>query len=132
LEFLRGLGELMRREGIAELEILDGDRAVILRLREGEEREHQRVPSPAGDLVEVTAPLSGILHLSPSPGEEPYAPAGSFRRKGEVLFAVEAMKHLNEVEAPCDLTVLEILAEEGRAVKEGRAVLLCRREDDGE
>mgnify|MGYP005834307331 CR=1 FL=1 len=125
MDFLEGVGGFMAREGIVELEILDGDR--ILRIRRG-------TLDPSGPLEEedtglVRAPLGGILRLSPSPEERPFAPVGEARKEDDVLFCVEAMKHLNEVRADGDLVVEEVLAKEGDAVQEGQAIMRVLRLD---
>ncbi len=123
MDFLEGVGEFMAREGIVELEILDGER--VIRLRRGSLQ-----PPLANEEQEesvVSAPLGGILRLSPSPGDPAYAPVGHTRMENEVLFCIEAMKHLNEVRAEFDLLVEETLAREGESVTEGQAVMRVRR-----
>jgi biotin carboxyl carrier protein len=128
LDYLRGIGEFMRREGIRELEIEDGECRIYLRLALPEEA----APGTAEREREIiTAPLAGILHLS-HPGEKgPCCAPGEGRRRGEVLFYVEALKHLNEVHAPFDLVVEEVLVADGARVSEGQAVLRVRKEAPG-
>lgn len=61
----------------------------------------------------VTAPLAGIFYRSPKPGEKPYVEVGTEVKKGQTIGLMEAMKIINEIPAPCDGTVKEILAADG-------------------
>lgn len=126
MDFLEGIGEFMQREGIEELEILDGNRCISLRRRPvdgtgkhpGENRQHT-----------VAAPLSGILHLTPSQGEPPYSLPGQAKKRGELLFCIEALKHLHGVRAQFDLVVEEILVRDLEPVQEGQGIMRVLRED---
>ncbi|WP_287153272.1 biotin/lipoyl-containing protein [Candidatus Solincola tengchongensis] len=125
MDHLRGIGEFMRREGIRELEVEDGEWRIYLRLALPTEAEPATREGP-GELI--TSPLAGILHLS-YPGERgPCCAPGEHRKRGEVLFYVEALKHLNEVHAPFDLVVEEVLLPDGALVSEGQAVLRVKKE----
>jgi biotin carboxyl carrier protein len=125
LDYLRGIGEFMRREGIGELVVEDGECRIYLRLAVPGEAE----ASPTADAQNtVSAPLSGMLRLS-HPGEsKPCCAPGEVKKRGEVLFYVEALKHLHEVYAPFDLVVEDILVADGQPVSEGQAVLRVRKE----
>ena len=69
-------------------------------------------PAPvavAGDGVKVTAPMPGnILNVNVT--------AGQAVKKGDVMFILEAMKMENEIVAPEDGTVKQILAQKGATV----------------
>ena len=69
-------------------------------------------PAPvavAGDGVKVTAPMPGnILNVNVN--------AGQAVKKGDVMFILEAMKMENEIVAPEDGTVKQILAQKGATV----------------
>ena len=69
-------------------------------------------PAPAalaGDGVKVTAPMPGnILDVRVSVGQAV--------KRGEVMFILEAMKMENDIVAPQDGTVRQILANKGAAV----------------
>ncbi len=125
MDLLRGIGEFMRREGIRELEIVDGDCHIYLRLAP----PAGAAPHPGSDEREtILSPISGVLHLS-RPGEKNIlCPPGAIKSRGEVLFYVEALKHLHEICAPFDLVVEEVLCEDGAPVREGEALLRVRKE----
>lgn len=69
-------------------------------------------PAPvavAGDGVKVTAPMPGnILNVNVTVGQAV--------KKGDVMFILEAMKMENEIVAPEDGTVKQILAQKGATV----------------
>lgn len=74
----------------------------------------------AGELV--TAPLYGILHLTPTPGAPPFVQLGEIVQPGQTLCVVEAMKMFHEVKAERTATVLSILAAAGQEVESGAAL----------
>ena len=66
-------------------------------------------PAVAGDGLKVTAPMPGnILNINVT--------AGQAVKKGDVMFILEAMKMENEIVAPEDGTVKQILAQKGATV----------------
>ena len=70
----------------------------------------------ADDAAYVRSPLPGTFYRSASPGDEPYVMIGSKVKQGDVVGIVESMKMMNEIVAPADGTVAEILAENGSIV----------------
>lgn len=67
-------------------------------------------PAPAaaeGDLVE--SPLVGVVYLSPGPDKPAFVKVGDQVKKGQTLLIIEAMKVMNEIPAPKDGVVTEIL-----------------------
>jgi acetyl-CoA carboxylase biotin carboxyl carrier protein len=62
----------------------------------------------------LKAPLAGVFHRAAKEGDSPIAEPGQKVRKGQTVALMEAMKMVSEVKAPCDGTVLEILAEDGK------------------
>ena len=64
---------------------------------------------PSGNLVK--SPLVGVVYLQPKPDAEPYVSVGDSVQKGDVLCLVEAMKLMNEIQAPQSGVITEILVE---------------------
>lgn len=64
----------------------------------------------------IKAPLVGTYYSAPAPGEAPYAAIGSRIAKGAPICLIEAMKTMNEIPAPCDLIVEELLVADGDLV----------------
>lgn len=61
--------------------------------------------------TEIKAPLAGIFYRSSSPEAKPYVEAGQEVKKGDTIGLIEAMKVMNEIPAPCDGIVAEIIAD---------------------
>ena len=81
------------------------------------------VPSPAVSeegVVFVTSPFVGTFYRSPSPDAPSFVDVGSVVREGQTLCIVEAMKLMNEIEADCTCTIVEILTENGKPVEFGQ------------
>jgi acetyl-CoA carboxylase biotin carboxyl carrier protein len=76
--------------------------------------------SPDENVVYVTSPFVGTFYRSPSPDAPHFVEVGAAIREGQALCIVEAMKLMNEIEADCSGTVLEIMAENGKPVEFGQ------------
>ena len=59
----------------------------------------------------IKAPIAGVFYSSSEPDADPYVSVGDKVHKGDVMGLLEAMKTMNEIKAPEDGVVLEILAE---------------------
>ena len=70
--------------------------------------------------TDCLAPLYGVLHLQPAPGEPTFVQAGQAVAAGQVLCVIEAMKVFNEVRAERDATVAAVLATSGDEVEAGQ------------
>ena len=60
-----------------------------------------------GELVE--SPLVGVVYLAPAPDKPSFVSVGDSVKKGQTLMIIEAMKVMNEVPAPRDGVITEIL-----------------------
>ena len=85
-------------------------------------------PAPAAEPegLFITAPLVGTFYAASQPGAEPFVTAGKRVRKGETLCLIEAMKMMNEVQAPCDCVIEAILQEDGALVSFGDPLIRYR------
>ncbi len=81
-----------------------------------------QAPSGASGHV-IHAPMQGILHLTPAPGEPPFVQVGDEIRAEQVICVIEAMKMFNTVEADATGRVAEILVVPGTEVKLGQPLL---------
>lgn len=48
----------------------------------------------------VDAPIFGVLHVAPAPGDPPFISVGDQVVEGQTLFIIEAMKVFNKIAAP--------------------------------
>ncbi|WPH24414.1 acetyl-CoA carboxylase biotin carboxyl carrier protein [Variovorax paradoxus] len=74
---------------------------------------------PAAAAAECLAPLYGVVHLQPAPGEPPFVQPGQAVEAGQMLCVIEAMKMFNEVRADAAATVQAVLVHSGQEVDAG-------------
>jgi acetyl-CoA carboxylase biotin carboxyl carrier protein len=87
-------------------------------------------PSPdsaAHGQVDVTSPFVGSFYSSPSPDAPPFVEVGSVVRSGQTLCIIEAMKLMNEIEAECAGTVVEVFAQNGKNVEFGQKLFRIKK-----
>jgi acetyl-CoA carboxylase biotin carboxyl carrier protein len=87
----------------------------------------QPVVADESDVTYVTSPFVGTFYRSPSPDAPPFVNAGNQIREGQALCIVEAMKLMNEIEADCSGTVLDILVENGKPVEFGQKLFKVKK-----
>ena len=80
-------------------------------------------PTPAveGDVVE--SPLVGVAYLAAGPDKPAFVSVGDQVKKGQTLMIIEAMKVMNEVPAPKDGLVTEILVQNEEMVEFGKGLV---------
>nr|GLL23142.1 biotin carboxyl carrier protein of acetyl-CoA carboxylase, chloroplastic [Ipomoea trifida] len=76
----------------------------------------QKTKPSESSLPPLKCPMAGTFYRSPGPSEPPFVKVGDKVQKGQVLCIIEAMKLMNEIEADQSGTIVEILAEDGKAV----------------
>jgi acetyl-CoA carboxylase biotin carboxyl carrier protein len=77
----------------------------------------------ATSATDLLAPLYGVVHLGPAPGEAPFVAVGQSVKAGQTLCVIEAMKVFNEVRAERDATVHAVLVTSGEEVEAGQALM---------
>ena len=132
--------ELLAQSPLAELELIEGDDRVRLVKTPGgragvagvavatttpdEPQGESPVPAPIAPSVQaeteshvIQAPMFGVVHLTPAPGEAPFVQVGDTVAQGQVLCTIEAMKMFNSIESEFAGTVLAILVTAGDEVE---------------
>ena len=148
LDKLRALLDLLIERDIAEFEhesngvrlkIVRGTRAVLRTMASAEPAAEVAAAGAAAsaaaatnfeapsDSMDITSPFVGTFYRSPSPDAPMFAEVGSVVRSGQTLCIVEAMKLMNEIEADCSGTVIEIFAQNGKAVEFGQKLFRIRK-----
>jgi acetyl-CoA carboxylase biotin carboxyl carrier protein len=79
------------------------------------------------DSIDVTSPFVGTFYRSPSPEAPAFCDVGSVVRPGQTLCIIEAMKLMNEIEAEVSGTVVEIYAQNGKAVEFGQKLFRIKK-----
>ena len=142
LDKLRALVGVLTETDVAEFEHeAEGERVKIVRAgRSVATRvEHVAAPGPSpsaaaaaatetpSDSIDVTSPFVGTFYRSPSPDAPSFVDVGSVVRPGQTLCIVEAMKLMNEIEAECSGTIVEVLAQNGKAVEFGQKLFRVKK-----
>ena len=131
LENIYELMERFRTSGLAKLELREADTLIKMEMprktdspdtRPGTlQVESSAVQEPKGqnggmpmvsgsEELYIRSPIVGTFYAAPEEGAAPYVRAGDRVRKGAVVCIVEAMKMMNEINAPCDCVIEEICA----------------------
>lgn len=69
----------------------------------------------AGEVVE--SPMVGIVYLQAGPDKDPYVKVGDRVEQGDTVCIIEAMKLMNEIQAPKSGIVTEIMVENEEVVE---------------
>ena len=149
LKRVRELIDLMIKNDLVEIEVVDGDSKVLLKRPQpthaavvgqvpvvsaggvvvgGPTPEQIQPPAKeeSEELVEITSPIVGTFYASPSPDSKPYVKSGSPVDEDTVVCIIEAMKVMNEIKAQMDGTIVEVLCKGGQAVEFGQPLFKVR------
>lgn len=150
LDNLRALLELLTEKDIAEFEHEEGGRRLRITRTDAARVALSGLaagfPSPvaqsvvpptaaaslddsaaSGAFVDISSPFVGSFYRSPSPDAPPFVEVGSVVRPGQTLCIIEAMKLMNEIEAECAGTVVEIFAQSGKSVEYGQKLFRIKK-----
>jgi acetyl-CoA carboxylase biotin carboxyl carrier protein len=147
---IKELIEVVRKAGILELEVKNGENSVRIRVATGISQEtfvpvapvpifatatHAEaasaptVATAAKDQerdVVVKSPIVGTFYDASEPGAEPFVTNGDRVEPKTVLCIIESMKLMNEIEAEVTGTVIAKHVESGRAVEYGESLFTIR------
>ncbi|NLJ75231.1 MAG: acetyl-CoA carboxylase biotin carboxyl carrier protein [Firmicutes bacterium] len=91
------------------------------------EMENQPVPlieELEPNCIEIHSPMVGTFYRAPAPDGSPYIQVGDRIEEGQVLFIIEAMKMMNEIESEYNGKVIRFLVENGEPVEYGQPLLV--------
>ncbi len=148
---IQELIEIMKANGLEELEIQEGDSKVALkrhfphsvRQAAGPLPIHTQAAgaessAPASDtsaqagtqheknLIELKSPIVGTFYAKPSPDSDAYVEIGSKVDTRTVVCIIEAMKVMNEIRAETDGTIVQVCITNGQAVEYGQVLFKVR------
>ena len=132
LEFIQKLADLVADKNLGEITVQNGDSTITVK---GKKAAAQTVveslpvaaaaaplaAAPAGKFVK--APNVGTFYAASAPDQPPFVKVGDQIKKGDVLFIIESMKLMNEVQSEIEGTVAEILVGNGEAVEYDQPIL---------
>lgn len=65
----------------------------------------------------VKSPMVGTVYIAPEPGADPFISVGDTVKKGQTLFVIEAMKVMNQINAPKAGKIKEILITDAQPIE---------------
>jgi len=72
----------------------------------------------------IESPMVGTFYRAPAPDAAPFVEEGATVRKGQTVCIIEAMKMMNEIEAPFAGRIVRILVENAQPVEYGQALMI--------
>lgn len=82
----------------------------------------------ADGLVSIEASVTSVFYRKPSPGEPPFVEEGDRVDEDTVICLLEVMKCFQSISAGVKGTVEKIIADSGKLVKKGDALMLIRKD----
>jgi acetyl-CoA carboxylase biotin carboxyl carrier protein len=139
-ELVRQLAELLNQNELTEIEVEDGDRRIVVKREVHAAAVAAPAPaaapapppaaaapagfeaagpsaSPASHPGAVKSPMVGTVYLSSEPGSKPLVAPGDKVAEGDTLLIIEAMKVMNQIQAPRAGTVREVLVVDAQPVE---------------
>ena len=80
-------------------------------------------PAAAAEGEAVKSPLVGVVYLKAAPDKPNFVKVGDTVKKGQTLLIIEAMKVMNEIPAPKDGIITEIMVEAENVVEFGQELV---------
>jgi acetyl-CoA carboxylase biotin carboxyl carrier protein len=139
-EVIRELARLLEETGLTEIAIEQDGVAVRVARHGGSNAARARATEPAISAPGVaatapaldptqhpgliTSPMVGTAYRGPEPGARPFVDVGSEVKAGDTLLIIEAMKTMNQIQAPRSGKVIQILIEDTRPVEYGQPLMI--------
>lgn len=150
IETIGALAEIVKKNELSELTLVDGGKSITLKGKKQTPPLHMPMP-PMGmqPMVNVTAaaaaetsstqektpelsgnvvksPIVGTFYAAPSPDKAPFVKIGDTVKKGDVIMIIESMKLMNEIQSDFDGVVSEILVNNGDAVEFDQPIMIIK------
>jgi acetyl-CoA carboxylase biotin carboxyl carrier protein len=147
-ELIRELANLLRETGLGELEIQNKN--IRVRLARSSPHIQNLVPHQTADVNSVSSaaaaesnlpsaaepvdlaahpgtiksPMVGTAYLAPAPGAANFVEIGKHVKEGQTIIIIEAMKTMNQIQAPRAGRISHIFVENGQPVEYGEPLLI--------
>lgn len=144
IEQIKELMDKMQQTNLGELKIKEGDFELKLKSKPSEQiisstqplenfivnrvadcnelkQEQQEI---SGNVVK--SPIVGTFYSSAAPDKPAFVNVGSKVKKGDVLFIIESMKLMNEIQSDFDGEVIEIKVDDGQGVEYGQPIMVIK------
>lgn len=151
IETIGALADIVKKNELSELTLVDGGKSITLKGKKCPPPPHHPPMPPMGmaPMVNVTAaaaaetapaqdkapelsgnvvksPIVGTFYAAPSPDKAPFVKIGDTVKKGDVIMIIESMKLMNEIQSDFDGVVSEILVNNGDAVEFDQPIMVIK------
>ncbi len=99
------------------IEIYNNDEQIL-------HKNKDNVEHTDGELIK--SPMVGTAYLSPEPKANSFIKKGDKVKKGQTLLIIEAMKVMNNINAPKDGIVMDILVEDSQPVEYDQPLVIIK------
>ncbi len=142
IAYIKKLAEVLSKEGLTEIVLEDGEKAISLRkeVKEVAVQPVAAVPAavcppvmPASDSAAkceckangtpITSPMVGTFYAASAPDAAPFVEVGKTISKGDTVCIIEAMKLMNEIESDVAGKITEICVKNGEPVEYGQVLM---------
>jgi acetyl-CoA carboxylase biotin carboxyl carrier protein len=132
---VRKLGKLLDDTGLTEIEYSEEGRTIRVARTPAAVASPPAATAPVVDIEvraepagpnpdAVTAPMVGVVYLSPDPGAPAFVKVGDTVNEGQTLLLIEAMKTFNPVRAPRAGRIARILVADKTPVEFGEELVI--------
>ena len=136
IDYFKKLVKLLNDNGLSELSVQDGDKAITLKKELSQVKEQVITPVQEEEIIPIeeiketkpkktaiTSPMVGSFYLSSSPNAQPFVRVGDTVAVGQVVCIIEAMKLMNEIESDVSGKITQICVEDGQSVEYGQILM---------
>ena len=144
-DLVRQLAEMLNENDLTEIEVEDGDRKISVKrtitaapVMHASPMAHSPAPAAAPAAAAapapsaesgphpgtVPSPMVGTVYLSAEPGSKPFVAVGDTVSEGQTIVIIEAMKVMNQIQAPRSGTVTRICVQNAEPVEFGQALVV--------
>ena len=144
-DMVQTLARLLSENDLSEIEVVDGERRIAVRRNIAVQAALAPAPAPAAPAPAaapapppapaapenlaahpgvVPSPMVGTCYLSAEPGSKPFASVGDRVEAGDTVLIIEAMKVMNQIQAPHGGTVTRILVQNAEPVEFGQPLVI--------
>lgn len=142
MDTVEKLANIVKNNDLGEISIKNGDccitvkgkkavaaaaPAVSVPMAAAQTAEAPAVSGSAAQAVsgkQIKAPIVGTFYAAPSPDSKPFVSVGDRVKKGDVIFIIESMKVMNEVQSDYDGVIKEICAQSGDPVEFDQTIMI--------
>ena len=103
--------------------IVNNNDPVSLEIKSNDVKELDK-KNTDGDIIK--SPMGGTAYLSPEPKANTFIKKGDKVNKGQTLLIIEAMKVMNNINAPKDGIIVDVLIEDSQPVEYDQPIIIIK------